>query len=182
MVERSVLSVEYQPNVQLCVTLYVHLGCAVFLCLVVCLTLLAFLFLPSHLSLKQYMHYITLFFGLHVHSHITGSDSDNVIQFTVVLGPGENRSCIVLDLASLNITSASLFTLASEEGDMSVMVTIPEATIELGKIHVHVHVDLVYTVCGVHVAMYMYMLMRNEEGRKNEASIGMTIRKMSYLG
>ena len=33
------------------------LGCAVLLCLIVCLTLLTFFFLPSHLSLKHaYMH------------------------------------------------------------------------------------------------------------------------------
>ena len=69
----------------------------------------------------------------------------------MVLAPGENRTCIVLDLASLNITSESLFTLASEDGDMSVMVTIPEATIELGKIHI----DLVYTVCGMHVHVHV---------------------------
>ena len=30
-----------------------YLGCAVLLCLVVCLTLLASFFLPSHLSLKH---------------------------------------------------------------------------------------------------------------------------------
>ena len=33
------------------------LGCAVLLCLVVCLTLLASFFLPSHLSLKNYYSY-----------------------------------------------------------------------------------------------------------------------------
>ena len=35
------------------------LGCAVLLCLVVCLTLLASFFLPSHLSLKHiHVHYV----------------------------------------------------------------------------------------------------------------------------
>ena len=46
------------------------LGCAVLLCLVVCLTLLASFFLPSHLSLK------------HAHAHVHACEemlsSDNV--------------------------------------------------------------------------------------------------------
>ena len=33
--------------------MYIHVGCAVLLCLGVCLTLLASFFLPSHLSLKH---------------------------------------------------------------------------------------------------------------------------------
>ena len=33
-----------------------HVGCAALLCLVVCLTLLASFFLPSHLSLNMYNH------------------------------------------------------------------------------------------------------------------------------
>ena len=36
------------------------LGCAVLLCLVVCLTLLASSFLPSHLSLKHVHVYLTV--------------------------------------------------------------------------------------------------------------------------
>ena len=37
------------------------LGCAVLLCLVVCLTLLAYFFLPSHLSLKHDIVYCLVF-------------------------------------------------------------------------------------------------------------------------
>ena len=46
-----------------CIYMYIHvresdcLGCAVLLCLVVCLTLLASFFLPSHLSLNMYIIY-----------------------------------------------------------------------------------------------------------------------------
>ena len=51
------------------------LGCAVF-CLVVCLTLLASFFLPSHLSLKyvqhilQYILYLIHCAHVHVHVHV----------------------------------------------------------------------------------------------------------------
>ena len=38
---------------QLQVLFHMYIGCAVLLCLVVCLTLLASFFLPSHLSLKH---------------------------------------------------------------------------------------------------------------------------------
>ena len=43
--------------------IHVSLGCAVLLCLV-CLTLLASFFLPSHLSLKSCMWYVLLFIAL----------------------------------------------------------------------------------------------------------------------
>ena len=49
------------------------LGCAVLLCLVVCLTLLASFFLPSHLSLKYIRKLYVLvymFVNLHVHMYI----------------------------------------------------------------------------------------------------------------
>ena len=42
--------------------MYMCLGCAVMLCLVICLTLLASFFLPSHLSLKH-VH------GTYIHVH-----------------------------------------------------------------------------------------------------------------
>ena len=44
---------------------YMYIGCGVLLCLVVvCLTLLASFFLPSHLSLNMYMYIHGLVFGV----------------------------------------------------------------------------------------------------------------------
>ena len=45
---------------------YMYIGCAVLLCLVVCLTLLASFFLPSHLSLKH----------VHINAHIIHMDAE----------------------------------------------------------------------------------------------------------
>ena len=42
------------------------LGCAMLLCLVVCLTMLASFFLPSHLSLKHGYNYKTILVMVHV--------------------------------------------------------------------------------------------------------------------
>ena len=49
------------------------LGCAVLLCLVVCLTLLASFFLPSHLSLKH-VHVCTLSCTMYIYIHIRVHD------------------------------------------------------------------------------------------------------------
>ena len=62
LVERSVYSVEcrgFESHLKQLIFLRKSdcLGCAVLLCLVICLTLLASFFLPSHLSLKHVSQY-----------------------------------------------------------------------------------------------------------------------------
>ena len=45
--------IRFLPSTLTCMDVHVHVGCIVFLCLVVRLILLASFFLPSHLSLKH---------------------------------------------------------------------------------------------------------------------------------
>ena len=53
---------KFIQHCMVCIACHVHVGCAVLLCLV-CLTLLASFFLPSHLSFKN-MYILGLVFGV----------------------------------------------------------------------------------------------------------------------
>ena len=53
-------------------------GCAVLLCLVVCLTLLASFFLPSHLSLKT-----CIYIHVHYNNYYERSSRDSNLEFLI---------------------------------------------------------------------------------------------------
>ena len=83
------------------------LGCAVLLCLVVCLTLLASFFLPSHLSL-QHVHCTTCTAGT---LSVLTTDSGGIIDDLIVTRTGEqsfyvvaNAGCADKDMAHLRVS------------------------------------------------------------------------------